>query len=131
MEEFILLSAAYDLPLSDWFQGDGEVRLSYGVQIERGALRGVLGKGRPWSIVVDFTDVPDVDRVEQAVSHKLGVEAPDVQRVALELWGRSFAEERDRRIGEGVAPSRLRTLRAGMTKRMTREIEPHLREQSS
>ena len=133
LEELILLSAAYQLPLADWFEGDGEIRLSDYVPIERSVLRSILGRGRPLTgyVVVDFTDVPDVDRTEQAVSHKLGVEAPDVQRAALKLWGRSFAEERDRRIGEGVAPSRLRTLRAGMTKRMTREIEPHLREQSS
>ena len=83
------------------------------------------------AIVVDFTDVPDVDRTEQTVANKLGVEAPDVQRAAHQLWGHPFTQERDRRIGEGISPARARTLRAGMTKRLIREIEPHLRGQSS
>lgn len=135
VEELFLLSAAYAVPLASWFEGDGEVIVTGDVSVPRSVLSAALSTKRAPSakdaLIVDFADVPDVDRTEQTVAHKLGVEAPDVQHAAQRLWGRTFSQERDRRVGEGVSPGRARTLRAGMTKRMIREIEPQLREQSS
>ncbi|MCE0764818.1 hypothetical protein LWC35_18175 [Pseudonocardia kujensis] len=132
LEELLLLSSAYDMKLADWFEGDGEVRLTPEITVSRSDLRAALGRGKPLArqLVVDFTNVPDVDRTEALVAHRLGAEAPVVQQAAQQLWGRSFAEERDHRLGNVGDPQRARTLRAGMTKRMTREIEETVRELS-
>ncbi|MCF7552204.1 helix-turn-helix domain-containing protein [Pseudonocardia sp. WMMC193] len=133
VEELLLLSSAYDMKLADWFEGDGQVALTPEIAVSRADLRATLGRGRSLKIdgiIVDMSNVPDVDRTEQLVAHRLDAEAPVVQQAAQQLWGRSFAEERDRRLGDVGDPQRARTLRAGMTKRMTREIEPTVRELS-
>lgn len=126
VEELLILSAAYKLPLTEWFAGDGQVQVTAEVAVARDDVRKMLqGKRvKPWPIVIDFTDVEDFEADERAAT-RLGVDQDQVTATARELWGHTLTAERNARLAElgTKTPKELRTLRAGMTKRLTREIE--------
>lgn len=126
VEELLILSLAYKVPLAEWFAGDEPVQLSPDLSMSREdirkALQGKRIKTRP--VVLDFTDVEDLEADERAAT-RLGVDQDQVTDTARELWGHTLTAERNARLAElgTKTPKELRTLRAGMTKRLIREIE--------
>lgn len=132
IEEVVIMSAAYGVCLDEWFAGQGEVQLTSAVSTTRDELRDVLrGKGlrRATTRVLDMSSVEDLEADERAAS-RLGVETRDVTRIAHELWGHSLTAERNRRLADSPTkdPKAMRTVRGGMTKRLMREVELHMKE---
>lgn len=131
VEELLILSVAYKVPLAEWFAGEGQVQVTPEVAVDRDEVRkmlqGKMIKNRP--VVLDFTDVEDLEADERAAT-RWGVDQDQVTATARELWGHTLTAERNARLAElgTKTPKELRTLRAGMTKRLMREIEEAMSE---
>lgn len=129
VDELLILSWAYDVPMAEWFAGMGRVSLGTDLDAEREDVRDAL-EGRPnrRSFVVDFSAAPDLE-ADARVAERLGVDQDEVTRIAHELWGHSLTDERNKRLPTGD-PKTLRTLRGGMTKRLMREVELYMKRRS-
>ena len=130
VDELVLFSLAYGVPLTEWVEGDGEVVVSESHTLPRSTLRQALSGAVPESpsvVSVDFSDTEDLS-ADERVAQTLGVSQADVTRAARELWGHSLTAERDSRLVEhkGRPASELRTLRGGVTRALTRKIKAQL-----
>lgn len=128
VDELLVMSWTFDVTLSYWFEGVGEIQLTPSRQLEdreriRRSLQGRKVKDGTF-IEVDFSEAEDTS-ADDSIARSMGIESEAVQRIAVELWGHTATTERDRRLSEhkGKTPKELRTLRGGMTKRLRREIE--------
>lgn len=67
---------------------------------------------------------------EFKAARKLGVSPVALQAAAFRLWGHGFASQRDALVRESSEPSvdprRVQALRGAVTKRLLKELEPHL-----
>lgn len=127
VDELLILSWAYDVPMAEWFTGEGRVSLGTDLDAEREDVRDALsGKRKRRALVLDFATAPDLE-ADARVAERLGVDQDEVTRIAHELWGHSLTDERNKRLPTGD-PKTLRTLRGGMTKRLMREVELYMKE---
>lgn len=133
VDELVIMSSAYGVRLDEWFAGHGDVQLSPAISVDRSEIRDVLrGKGILRAATpreLDFSDAEDLE-ADERVAKRLGVETQEVTRIAHELWGHSLTQERNRRLADSPAkdPKAMRTVRGGMTKRLLREVELHMKE---
>lgn len=130
VEELVILSWAYNIHISEWFTGSGEILLAPDTYISRVDLeRELRGErvSRPRDI--DFSEVVELE-ADERVAQRLGVDTSEVTRIARDLWGHTLTDERNRRLEDSGKsdPKELRTLRAGMTKRLMKEISLQLEE---
>ena len=136
--ELVLLAHAYDVPVAEFFQGEGEVRLSGEATVELAALRRWLaGAGE---LVVTLSGlaakralglIPGETVSFQAdaeLAARLGLRPEDVSAAAEKLWGRTLHQERERRLAElgEMTPAQRRSRRGHITRRLARELEPYL-----
>lgn len=125
LDELLILSAAFGVPLAVWFEGEGDVVIAGHTTFTRDEIRQTLTGAVPMAeaIVVDFEKVDDHTIADRRAAERLGVPVGRVLHAAERLWGHTLTQERDRRLGGSDA----RNLRAGMTKRLIREIAQHVR----
>lgn len=134
----VLLAHAYDVPLAELFQGEGEVRLSGEATVELAALRRWLAGAGELVVTVSgeaarraLGSLPGETVSFQAdaeLAARLGLRPEDVSAAAEALWGRTLHQERERRLagfGE-MTPAQRRTRRGHITRRLAKELEPHL-----
>ena len=128
-DELLILSDAFHVPLTVWFEGDGDVVIAGHTSLTRAEIRQALTGEVPFPepIIVDFSKVDDYTIADRRAAERLGVPEHRVTAAAVKLWGHTLTEERDHRLGGSDA----RNLRAGMTKRLIREIAPHVQEKES
>lgn len=124
VEELMILSWAYGVPMSEWFEGTGTLGVGNADDVDRTEARKLLQGNVPTRVIVDFSEAEDTG-ADDSIARSMGIESEAVRRIAVELWGHTATTERDRRLSEhkGKTPKELRTLRGGMTKRLRREIE--------
>lgn len=129
-----MLSAAYDVPLAEWFAGEGDIVLAPDVTVTRAEVRRALPrKVEPPTLHGDLVrhviDLMGSQPADAAVAERLGARAAEVDAAARSLWdGRTVTEERDRRIGDttDLAPRTLQAKRGAMTRQLTAEIRARL-----
>lgn len=72
---------------------------------------------------------------EQKVAKRLGVDPIDLARLAHRTWGHGFSEERDRRVADRVSgdtsPRSKQAHRGHVTRQLTTELEPHVKDLAS
>lgn len=129
--ELLLMAWAYRVPLADFFQGEGDIQLSPEATATQATVRDLLkGRSRNASVVVtvDFSEADEDDPVADRIADRLGVDIEQVMDAAQELWGQTATKERDERLSRTppADPRAMRTLRAGMTKRLLREVRTYL-----
>ena len=112
--------------------GDAKtVAFGRGIDLTREAFERALS-GEPVTLTPD--DLSEVQHhrkevggqpaslAEQRAAHKLGIDAPRLQRLALELWQKPLEDEARRRAGEGSTPQ----ARGRVTRLLLDEIRQHL-----
>jgi transcriptional regulator with XRE-family HTH domain len=140
-ESLLLLSATFSVPVTYWFEGEGEVRLNEDYTISRAhlrkALRGARDRQEPPTVTAEsvrasihtlnYASFGPMD-ADLVLSKRFGVQATDVLRAALALWGHPATVERDRRLGNvsGLAKDTVRSRRGHVTRQLAKELEPHL-----
>lgn len=141
----VILAAAFDVPLGDFFAGEGDVLLTPRAEVAtayatatreqlRSALAGKIvgvfvGGALSVSAALHYQEregrqVPVA--ADQALADRLGVSLDEVVKAAELLWDRSLTEERDRLVAElgEIAPGErqakqghiMRRLNAAVTK---------------
>lgn len=133
--EALALAHVFDADLGELVSAQTAVEILPGVvAYDLGAF---VREGGRLRCVAEPTAAP-ADEAELAVRHaaeRLGVGADAVAQAARERWGRSFAEERDRRVRQyleeryetGDVPQRMRqALRGRVSLRMYRELKERL-----
>jgi len=68
---------------------------------------------------------------EERVGRTLGVSKMDVAYLAVGLWGRTLAEERDRRVGDDVPLASRSAKRGRVTRRLVEDLRVRLEEVSN
>ncbi|MEV0343653.1 helix-turn-helix domain-containing protein [Nocardia sp. NPDC050713] len=130
VDELVLMASAYRVSLAEFFNGTGDVQLSAEAEIPLTDVRGLLQGKRAGSSVVrfDLSEAGEDDPVSDRIADRLGVDLETVMDVAQQLWGHAATKERDERLSSTRPsdPKALRTLRAGMTKRLLREVREHI-----
>ncbi|WP_256790148.1 helix-turn-helix domain-containing protein [Frankia sp. AvcI1] len=140
IRDLLGLSMAYDVPLADWFDGPGEIRVSDTVTITRGDLQRAFrgdrlprntdvatpaefgarrGSGRPSNLPhlptpgfgLGPRPLTEEEKRSLPLARALNMSPEVAHGVAGFLWGRSLQEERDHRIGDKSAIT-PRSLRA-------------------
>ena len=127
VDELLMLSAGYDVPLASWFADvDEDVELNGTHTMAPEDVRDWLSGNRVASVWVDFSNVVDYS-VDERIAERLNRSQADIADTARRLWGHHATAERDRRVTEKYPditdPRELRTIRAAETKRLTAEIE--------
>jgi transcriptional regulator with XRE-family HTH domain len=135
-----LIAAAFDLPVSDLFVGDGPVRLSSDAVVTRQWLRDVFSH-RPPSDAYEpsgraarkFAEQIPGEKVsfqaDAELAQRLGLRPEDVYQAAESLWqGRNLHQERDRRIAEmgEMSAAERRVRRGHVTRQLAKELAPYL-----
>ncbi|WP_206779035.1 hypothetical protein, partial [Frankia sp. CpI1-P] len=104
----------------------------YNVRISGGPITGYLVKDNQGSRLV-FGIVPT--EAEAKAARRLKVPAVVVAEIALDLWGRSLPEERDRVVSEredvGADLERLRAMRGQATRRLVDQIAKEIRKRGT
>lgn len=131
VSELLLIAWAYGVPLADLFEGTDDIQLSPDATATKEAVRAMLnGRTRtPGPVVaVDFSEAQEDYSADDSIATRLGVDLDVVIGAAQDLWGHSATKERDARLSSTPPsdPKALRTLRAGMTKRLLREVREHM-----
>jgi transcriptional regulator with XRE-family HTH domain len=96
--------------LSDLVRSDGWVGVTDVFAVEWGALqhmvcrqhRAVAFVPTGASIGTPLPQRPSLDA--ERLAQRLGVSDDDLEKASLQLWGRSFSDERDKRAGPGANP---------------------------
>lgn len=128
------LSAAYDVPLTRWFEGEGFVSIGADTWMELRDLAHGLDKGQ-WTVTVvgerlERVVVGQGADADAAVAERLEVPVSDVLRLAAQLWNRTVTEEREARLGDSSdLPMRTVQARRGhITRQLTSEIRDAMQE---
>jgi len=131
LDELLLLSRAYGLPLRSWFEGTGPVtflgRFTTTRRDVRDAVSGADIGLLPRSVAqaVKGARRRQDNSAEDAMAATLGVDAAWVRAKARKLWRRSLLREREMRVhADGDAPPRTIQARRGHA---TRSMEGELR----
>ncbi|GLB64064.1 hypothetical protein NCCP2495_19430 [Dietzia sp. NCCP-2495] len=132
IDELLVLSIVFECPLSSWFAGTGDVAVTEHMSMKRSVIREALAGETPTPsrvVSVDFSTVEDYSADESA-ARVLGITQEQVTQIAVDLWGHSLTAERDKRLSEHAdkSPRELRTLRGGMTKRLSKIIRQQMEE---
>lgn len=113
VEELVMLSAAYDVQLWEWFEGEGSVYLTDDLRIWREEIRQAL-QGGDVHLLLGTNQISKryvTDEPERAAALQLMMPLGKVQAAAERLWGHSMSEERDLRLPDEPIRS-LRSLQA-------------------
>ncbi|MEV7382100.1 helix-turn-helix domain-containing protein [Streptomyces lydicus] len=142
----VLLAAAFHVPVTELYQGSGDVLLTpradaddYAVTATREQLRewlsgvesNIMIRGAQAAIAAvelsGHKTRPIPVEADGALAKRLGRDVRDVVKAAEGLWGRSLTEERDRRVTAELAdlPIGERQARQG---HITRELSAALRQ---
>lgn len=131
--EILLLSIALDVHPAELLDGDGWVEVVPGAPAQpREDIRLFLGGEGPDSPVVQSQHGRAVTEADNALADRLGEEPQRVWQAAVDLWGRSLTEERDRRV-ETFGPLSLaerKAHRGHITRELAAQVEARLRESS-
>lgn len=137
-----LIAAAFDVPVSDLFAGEGRVRLAADAVATRAWLRDcfagrtpndtieVIGTAARW-LIESMAGEPVSFQADAELAHRLGLRPEDVYQAAIRLWGRTLHQERDARVA-GLAATdsprvfSLRAHRGHITRQLAEELGPHL-----
>lgn len=145
--ELVLLSAAFEQPLSRWFAGDGSVVLSRRLTVLLRRLREMASGEKPkvgrhpavaaadhhamdnadallsfTSRFEAFREVPSSS--ERRAAQRLGIDPGELYRRAFALWGHGFDEQRELKLSERGVPMTSKTAYRG---HVTRELLAELR----
>jgi len=131
IEELLMLSAAYEVKLWEWFKGESSVYLTDDLRIPREHLRLAL-RAKPFGLLYGINQVSTryvTDEPERAAGLQLMMSLEEIQAAAERLWGHSMGEERDRRLGDTSAiqsPRSLQAKRGHATRTLIAELKEHL-----
>lgn len=148
--EVVLLSLAFGVPPTRWFEAQGAVRLGSRLSMRAGEFRDLLaGKvldGREVTAVIGADALDEVERgdvrpgdafrlvpsaAESHAGRKLGVDGLRVYELACELWGHGLDEQRDLLLSERDMPSGSKTTYRGhVTRRLIDELRKALDDRS-
>jgi len=130
IEELVVLSRIYGVPMPDWFAGDDEMVITDGHSVPLSDVRDLMTKRRVIRRPLLESDIASaVDySADERIAKSLGVSQDQVTEAARDMWGHHATAERDKRLSEhqGKTASEMRTLRAGMTKHLAHQIKLHL-----
>lgn len=105
--EVLALAMALDVHPAELLDGDGWVEILPGAPAqEREDLREFLGGEGPGSPVVQHQHSRAPTEADNALADRLGEDPQRVWQAAVNLWGHSLTEERDRRV-EAFGPLSL------------------------
>ena len=133
-----LLAHAYDVPLTAFFEGDGEMRLSDEATVELAEFRRWLNDEASLAptvsgeaarrLIGSLPGAPISFQADAELAARLGLRPEQVYTAAEKLWGRTLHQERDRRLAElgEMTPAQRRTRRGHITRRLAKELEPYL-----
>lgn len=129
IEELVVLSSIYELPIPAWFAGDEDMAITKDHSVPLGDVRDLMTKKRVAPMTIDFATVEDYS-ADERIAKRLGVSQDEVTKIAIEMWGHHATAERERRLSEhrDKTPSEMRTLRAGMTKHLAHQIKLRIEE---
>lgn len=127
IEELVVLSKIYGVPISEWFEGEAEMKVTKSQALPLSDVRAMLTAKRATSRVIDFSKAPDYS-ADASIAKRLGVTQERVTQLSRELWGHHATVERDKRLAHhgNKEASLMRNLRTGMTKRLAGEIQLHI-----
>lgn len=134
----VLLANSYRVPLSRFFEGRGEMRLSADVTVDLGVFRRWLDQEE--QLILTFSGKPAQRFIESLpgeslhfqadaeLAARLGLRPEDVYTAAERLWGRTLHQERERRLAElgDMTLAQRRTRRGHITRQLAKELAPHL-----
>ncbi|MEU8275719.1 helix-turn-helix domain-containing protein [Microbispora bryophytorum] len=140
-----LIARAFEVPPAELLDGDGPIRITPEATWTRAALREMLTAGETDEALTLIGQALRM-AVEAAggehvlvnplqadidLAMRMGVRPELVTQAAERLWGHPLQAERDRRLAEmePMTEAQRRTRRGHITRKLTREIEPHLGEE--
>lgn len=133
----LALSLAYRVPLTRWFEGEGNVSIGADTWLQLQELAQGLD-GAAWTPIIvgerleRFFASQGAD-ADATVAERLEVPVADVLRLAAQLWNRTVTEEREARLGDASdLPMRSVQARRGhITRQLTNEIRDAMQEDQS
>lgn len=124
--ETIALAWAFEVPITELLPGDGTVEAPDGTLVPlanvRAALAGDASRQEAGRRLAYREEI-------RKLVKRIGVDQDTFERAAREVFGRSFLEEREARLGDTSALSKgsARTKRGHVTRALVDEIQAHLR----
>ena len=139
----VLISRALEVPASQWFEGEGRVRLSADATVSREALREwfdsgtmptplLVGRRAARAAIARWGELSHATKVsfhaDAELAARLGLRPEEVYTAAERLWGRNLHQEREKRLGDlgELSPGQRRAKRGHITRQLTKELEPYL-----
>lgn len=115
---------ALETPLMELLAGQDQVDLPSGGTAGLGELRDALQSGGRKVAIAGPRAAGVHDDETRRAARKLQVAPWIVERVALEVWGRSLAAQRDRCIGDltGVSPRSAQARRGHVTRALVEDL---------
>jgi transcriptional regulator with XRE-family HTH domain len=128
--ELLQLSDAYEVPLHEWFAGEGSVYLSDQVRLWREDVRKAL-RGKSFGVLLGSAQRQTrymTDEPERAAANQLGLPVADVAALGLHTWGRTLTAERDARLGDLTRESMrsVQAKRGHVTRALIQELRQAL-----
>lgn len=130
VEELLMLSAAYEVRLWEWFEGESSVYLTDDLRIWREEIRHAL-EAKPFGLMLgtgQFSTRYVTDEPERAAALQLMMPLEEIQAAAERLWGHSMGEERNNRLGDtsSQSPRSLQAKRGHATRTLIAELKEYL-----
>lgn len=129
--EVAALAWAFEVPVVELLAGDDQVEAPDGQMIVplaqiRAAIAGDTSRqeaGRRLVRDVQYRD--EIRRLAKA----LDLQPDDLEQIADEMYGRTFVDEREARLGDisGLSKESLRTKRGHVTRALMEEVREHLK----
>lgn len=130
--EVVGLSRVFGVTVSRLLAGDDEIDLPSGITMPLADVRGALltdYEGELVSAVREMAGRHATARDElRKVAKGLGLEVNDLEALAYRLWGRSFLDERERRLGDvlGLSKRSAQTKRGHVTRGLLADANAYL-----
>jgi transcriptional regulator with XRE-family HTH domain len=112
---------------------DESVIVAPGIEIPLNRFRSLYGSREERESAPSFA-LPEKRHIateaERKAGRALGASPVAVLRAAVDRWGHSLADERDRRIGaraETLSPRSLQAVRGRITRKLVRELRPRIK----
>lgn len=132
IEELVVLSNIYGVPVSQWFEGEGDMVIANDHTVPLSDVRDLMTKKRvsarrAWLREIDIANAKDYS-ADERIAKRMGISQDQVTAISKEMWGHHATAEREKRLSEhrDKTPSEMRTLRAGMTKHLAHQIKLHI-----
>lgn len=132
IEELVVLSRIYGVPMSQWFEGEGDMVIANDHTVPLNDVRDLMTKKRvsvrpAWPREIDIANAKDYS-ADERIAKRLGLSQDQVTAIATDIWGHHATAEREKRLSDhrDKRPSEMRTLRAGMTKHLAHQIKLHI-----